>query len=287
MFRGLLPDSQIVKENPVYQQERRSLRWLRTPQGFRDYNLTVLIGLPLLIALWWMLDHLNSGYTPLGFEYRSINVLLVTSLGLMLLSSLYAIPQVIGRLHNQFTSGYWDTLKLTTQSEDDILMAEDAVGQLRLWPLIAVEVGLRIGIVILFFANYLYSFYQNFDPFFSQSVIGCFGWGLILLIGIAYIIEPIVRARLIVAFSIVIAMRVKTLPLTLLTGFGLVLCVHLMQAVFVSVIWFGLPDIAGEDYYATIVYPAVLAGSILYYALYVSLRNAALAYKLRNAFTPD
>src|SRR5262249_5249491 len=142
----------------VFQQERRSLRWLRTPQQFRSYNLLVLIGLPPLISLWWILERaqLNFGYLPPGFEDQFINILILTSLGLMVLSSLYAVPEVIGPLHRQFSSVYWETLKLTTQPEDDILMAEDAVSQLRLWPLIVLEVGLRIGIVAVFTANTFY-----------------------------------------------------------------------------------------------------------------------------------
>lgn len=290
MFKSLLPLSQIDTENPVFQQERRSLRWLRTPQQFRSYNLLTLIGLPIFIALWWFLEraHLNFGTVQPDLQYQLINSLIYIGLGLMILSSLYAIPEVIGRLHNQFTSGYWDTLKLTTQQPDTILMTEDAVSQLRLWPLIALEVGLRTGIEALFTANNFYTLYQYpylrndfFDPVF------CCSWMLILLIGIAYIIEPIVRARLIVAFSTVIVVRVKTLPLALLTGFAFILCLHLMQAAFVGVIWFGLPDIAGENYYLTVIYPAGLAGCILFYAAYISLRNAALAYTLQNAFTTD
>ncbi len=300
MLKGiLLPYGLVDTSNPIFQHEWRRLRWLNTEARVERYNRVVILGLPLVIIIWWIIErlNLNFGIVPPDFASRLLNLVIIMGLALMLLSSLYSVPAVIGKLNTQRASNVWDTLQLTPQYNSIILMAHDAIAQLRLWPFIAAEIGLRIAIVALFTLNNFYNLYHSYaqpSEFISQTFLSpiCLGvWVIIAFIAVAFAIEPLVRTRLIIAVHLVIAFRIRNLPLAFLTGLLLLSVIHFSQVITVICLWAMSESLSkGDMGYVAIAIcfiPITFVASILLWAFYRWLRKAALNLAYNAAFQQD
>jgi hypothetical protein len=290
MFNLLRPYGSADILHPVLQQEWPRLRWLRTPDAVNRYNRIVLIGIPTIVGLWWFLErlNLNFGSVPPAFEAILTNLLLVASLGLMIVSSFGTVVATIGPLNRQLTTGQWDDLRITSLRESDVVMAKDAVAQLRVWPIVVVEVGLRLASVGLFVAN---SLYLNFQFTTASAIpICCYAYALIFGIGLVYIVEPVLRMRLLIAFCTAIALRIQNLNLALLTGFVTALLVHLAQLILVGRLEHLYQiSIAAGGYTAIFgilcgFLPSSLISAAIFYAIYIGVRKAALSFAVRKAF---
>ena len=207
------------------------------------------------------------------------------------------IQTLCRHFQSQFNSAYWDSLRLTPQYKSSILMSHDAIAQLRLWPFTAAEIGLRIAIVFLFALNNFYELFHTYpqkSEFVSQTLLNptCLGiWGIILFIGIIFTLEPIIRVRLIVAFHLIVAIRIRNVPLALLTGFVAVAIVHLAQLFLVVCLWalyqaFTTQEMGGVGL-ALCFLPLTGLTAALLWALYRWLRKAALNLAYDSAFRQD
>ena len=295
----LLPYNEVDAKNPLFQQKWHHLRWLNSETRLRRYTQLMLIGLPLLILLWWLIERLNLHFAdvPPDFADRLINLTLYAALITMALSSLYSLPHIMGRFNAQYNSAYWDTLRLTSQYNSAILMAHDAIAQLRLWPFTAIEIGLRIAIVALFTLNNFYEVFHTYlqqSEFVAQTLLNptCLGlWGIILFIGIAFTLEPIIRTRLIIAFHLIIAIRIQNVPLALLTGFSTLLIIHLAQLFLIVCLYaifqvFTTQQMGGVGI-ALCFLPLTAIATVLLWALYRWLRKATLNLAYNSAFRQD
>jgi len=259
----------------------------------------MIIGIPFVILLWWFIERLNLDFADVSpdFAYRLINIVIYTAFIMMALSSLYSLPRVMGRFNVQYNSAYWDTLRLTPQYNSTILMSHDAIAQLRLWSFTAVEIGLRIALVALFTLNNFYGAYHTYpqsSEFVSATLLNptCLGiWGIILFIGIVFTLEPIIRVRLIIAFHLIIAIRIQNVPLALLTGFVALLSVHLAQFFLIVCLYtifqaFTTQEMGGVGIALCFV-PLTGLVAILLWAFYRWLRKAALNLAYESAFRQD
>ena len=151
IWKNLSPYTLVEPDNPIFQQEQRRLRWLKTPESLLKYNRIVWFGIPALILLWWLIEriHVDFRFAQSDLKDRLPLILLITIIGVMFLSSAYTITSTTGRVHRQFHAGDWETLRMTDQPETAILGAKDAIAQIRAWPFVAVEIGLRIAFVII------------------------------------------------------------------------------------------------------------------------------------------
>jgi hypothetical protein len=242
MFRDEIPYGLIDITNPVLIYEHARLRWLRTFDAVQRYNRRVLVGLPAVAGAWWLVERLNFGLgmLPVNAGNRLLLVLVVSSIGIMLLSSFYTVIATIGAVNLELTSGEWDLLRLTTQREYEILKAKDTVAQIRAWRITALEVGLRFASIVVLIMSAVYDLYSRTrgDPSFFTALFVtpfCYPFYLILpIMGMIYGLEPIWRTRALIAVCMAIALRVNGITTALLAGFGALLCVHLVQVALIG-----------------------------------------------------
>jgi hypothetical protein len=300
IWKNLSPYSLVEPDNPVFQQEQRRLRWLKTPESLLKYNLIVWIGIPALILLWWLIERIGLGfkYVQPDLENRILIAVLVISLSVMVLSSFYIVITTIGRIHRQFHAGDWQTLRMTNQSESDILGAKDAIAQIHAWPFLALEIGLRGAFVSIFTLNNFYDLYHSYADkslYIQTTVLNlvCWGgWGLILTIGLAFVFESWLRMRVLIAWSMAIALQVKQASLALLTGFAAALLFHFTQATLIVSLAAILTKIRDSNDEAGIALACLFIllcafAAALFYAFYISIRRMSNNFIRRKAFAQD
>ncbi len=295
----MLPYSEVDTKSQLFRQKWHHLRWLNTEASLRRYTQLVLIGLPFIILLWWFIERLNLNFdaVPPEFEYRLIDLTIFAVVVTMALSSFYSLPRIMGDFQTQFNLAYWDALRLTPQFNSAILMSHDAVAQIRLWPFTTVEIGLRIAVVALYALN---NFYAIIHPFAQKST---FIWqmlldptflglsGIIFFVGIVFIVEPIIRVRLIVAFHISIATRIRSVPMALLMGFTVITIVHLAQLFLIVNLYVVYQAFTNQSMggvgLALCFVPLMGLIVVTIWAFYRWLRKAALDLAYNSAFRQD
>ncbi len=288
----LLPYAYIDVNNPVFEQQKRHIRWLSSPQNFRNFNIIVLVSVPLVVGVWWFLERLgfNFGYVQPDFENRLITTLVIISLCLMLATSMYSVPATIGSLNSQFSTAQWEMLRLTNQPEREVVVAEDAINQLRMWPFILLEVALRFAIAGVFVATSFYNLRLG-DPTSHiqrtfRSPVCWIGWVLVLA---GLIIEPIIRERVIIAICAAVAFRIKTLSLALLVGLLGTLLLQIGQLWVMHLLWDASTGVfegdSGVEFaflFGFLPYTIFVLGAF-YFAASI-IRDTALGFAQRNVF---
>lgn len=292
----LLPYGAVDTKNPIFQYEWRHLRWLKSESAIKRYNRLTLVGLPLLIMLWWVIEtlYINPDLKLSAFE-QVFQVLLLAAGTSMTLSSLYSIPAVIGTFTNRLTSYYWDTLRLTTQYAGSILMSEDAIAQLRLWPLTALEIGLRISLVIWVMATQFYRLFVelgNLGAFLKNvlqpSALGF--WMMLALFTLTLVLEPILRTRVIIALHMVVAVRLRQLLLGAIAGIFVVVLVHAAE-VLVVITAYNIIQVLSNDPIELFIIICIVPLTVLMFGLslllYRFIRARAFSIAYDHALQPD
>ncbi|MBI1282288.1 MAG: hypothetical protein GC179_29450 [Anaerolineaceae bacterium] len=295
----LLPYSAVDTRNPIFRQLRSHLRLINSEARLRRFNRLILIGLPFMAVMWWVIErfNLNFGDVPPDFNYRLVNLILFAAVIVMFMSSFYSVPTVLGIFHKQFHSSNWEALRLTPQYNSTLLMSYDAIAQLRLWPFTALEIGLRMAVVIIFTLNSFYGLYvQSADKasFLSTIFINGFFWLALLvitLIGLAISFEPILRSRVIITLHLAVAIYIRNTPLAVLTSIAALILIHFSQTLLLTTIWAMFDDLSG-GYAAGVIavfclIPFVLIAVIIFGAFYFWLRKFGLNLAYRTAFRQD
>jgi len=222
-----------------------------------------------------------------------LNTLLLVSLVPLLLSSLYSIAVVIGTMNTHYTAKHWEVLRLTSQNYNNILMGYDAFFQLKLWPLVIVEMGLRLSIFVIFIANYI----SETHNYFTSSNVSFFAsitfatWIMFPVVAFGFFIEPIYRIRLLVAAQMAIALRVTNIAFAFLLGAAAVLITHLIHLILFDGIWVVFLAIAINDAGSGIALfcltPFAVFGASTTFIFYISLRGATISMAYKAAFNQD
>ncbi len=286
MLDFLLPHHAVDTRNPLFLIMWQRLKLINSEKHLRQSNQVALIGLPLLTITCWLGGGINLAQFASIDAYTLINLTLIIAICMMLTSSLYSIPAILGKLHAQLNSTYWDALCVTPQYNSTILMSHDAIAQLRLWPFTVTEVGLRISLVILLTLNNFYNLYQSFpnqSDFLAQTLYSSTTWILctgLLLLALALMVEPIIRSRIIVTLHLIIAGYIRNTPLAVLAGFLGILVIHGLQTIFMAGLWFMIDDFArhkmGLDSVIYCLIPLILVAAVLFCMFLAWLRKSAL-----------
>src|SRR6185503_10060374 len=119
-----------------------------------------------------------------------------------------------------------------------------------------------------------------FVQFVLLNPLCWFGTGLILVLGLAVVFEPLLRMRVLVAWSTAIALQVKQASLALLTGFAAALLFHLTQAGLIgslaAILTFARDS--NEENGIALAWLFILLCPItaaLFYAFYIRVRNVS------------
>ena len=143
----------------------------------------------------------------------------------MVVGDIYYITGTLSSVSDERASGQWDLLSLTSIDRSQILLGKCAVAQVRAWPMVMAEIGLRIAllsILVLFVllpSNYISDKQSFFSRWVDQySMIGMlaksistqFVETLLLLIGvlvvvIGYLVEPVWRARVLTSVGLLLS----------------------------------------------------------------------------------
>jgi len=295
---SLLPLNGVDLRNPVFHHLWLHQRLINSKASFRRFNRITLIGVPAVILLWWFIEraNLNFGEVQPDLSIRLVNLVLVLAIAFMFITSFYSISTVLGLFHRHFNRGYWEALRLTPQYDSTILMSHDAIAQLRLWPFTILEVALRSAFVIIFALNIFYNLYLTSTDkmaYFAQSLLSLSFWLVwgALFIAFGFIIEPIIRARLIVALHMIIAIRVRYAPLTVVTAVLELLLIHGLQVILMVCIYAMISALARPEVGSVMatfcLVPLIMLAVILFGMLYRSLRRFALSLAYKSAFKQD
>lgn len=300
MLDRFSPYSLIDQPNPVFQQDQQHLHVLKTRDEMRRFNLLVWLVLPASVLLWWLLERLSYGFEPLPAELENRLILLVLylSLGLMPVSGIFTAVAVVGPLNRLFHRGQWTLLRITNQPEAEILKAKDAISQIRVWPFFALESGLRITIVALLFLNLLYWRYHtvSFGSFVFFTLLNPLCWGVysfLFVMGAIYIVEPILRMKIMVALCAVAAIRVRYPSFALLAGIAAIVFVHLIQAGLVgSVIYlyrfaFGQGNDDGAVFVVLCLLPLSILATFASVLLYRKVKNLTPEFIYKMAVSEE
>lgn len=292
----LLPYHAVDTTNPIFQKDLRHLRWLTTPSSLNRYTRWVILGIPALVMVAWSVEafYLNPGLQIYRFE-RVILLLVFAAVGVMGLSSLFSIPVVIGTFTAHLTSPYWDMLRLTPQSAGAILTSEDAIAQIRLWPLTALEIGLRISLILWVITTQFYRMYVTMGDLsaFLAEVLHPFVWGfwiMLALFSLTLFLEPIIRTRLIVALHIAIAARLQQVLLGGLASLFAVVLVHaaeVLLAVIAVQIMASLARHPIELFIIICITPLALMMLGVSLLLYRLVRTSTFSFAHNHAFQQD
>lgn len=278
------PGAQIELPNPLYEYEARRVD---APDP-KKYRVRLIVGLLLMIVMGYGFGVGNRADIPSG-------LLVGASLILSLVCDLNYLAQTVTSIGHQIASGQWDMLRLTTLRRRDILMAKFAVAQIHAWRWMGADVALRLGGAAFTLGLFLFWVFPPVQAFYlprSVPVILAF----FVIFAAVYVLEPLWRMRAIVALGIAVSARIHNSSLALLTGFGLLLGLRIVQAIVVLTIgsmalpmifflsrWYIVPR--SLDLMDLLVYflaSLLSAGAV--YAFYKILEQRALRGTLEAAF---
>jgi len=277
-------NDKALLHNPVFVAELQHIQWANTPEKLRRYNRRVLFGVLAIALLWWVLERIASNPGVIPLDTPEVVILFLISLAVTLVSSLYTTTLTVNGIQTLLTSGKWDELRVTLQSEKDLVQAYDGIALIRAWRLSILETALRMATTVLLLLNYCYGTWiqdgQQFDVFMSRAAflsVGLVVFGTVLA---SYSIEPLLRVQVIVALCTAFALRLKSLAL--FAGFTAAFLIHLLQIGAIAGIAYliRLPVAPSGNSTVTLLVgclgPPCAAIILVFYSLYQTLSKSAL-----------
>jgi hypothetical protein len=133
---------------------------------------------------------------------------------------------------------WWDLIRVTTLNPEKILAAKHAAAQVRAWRMMMVIVSVRVILVGLFVLTAIMFHWRLGLIETSPDMFGILP-GLAILAA-TYVLEPYWRMRMMTALGLRIAARAPNLPMAILTGFGAILLVWILQMMIIFGLFFVL-----------------------------------------------
>jgi hypothetical protein len=304
--------------NPIVRVEKSRVRWLGNPAKLRRFQWLALT-LPFVAALTWWLGSIYlfasaqghakfDAYTDFS---KTLEILLIGTLGISVLAALvvdfYSLIVTIASISHEAQRGHLDLLRLTAITPTDYADSKFAIGEMRAWRPLVIEIAVRVLTVVLTIAAMSFSPYYSYGwsssgygiqitPLISQLHQGLVRAPLktifdLLMIGmfiVLYIAEPLCRMRVLVAVGLAISTRLHNITMASLVGVAFVVGLHMFQ---IAVFWLG------GNIYASLPYPYrysdegflgifVGVGLVLFTTYYGAYCMARL-YTRRAVFRPE
>ncbi|MCE7948833.1 MAG: hypothetical protein DYG88_15530 [Chloroflexi bacterium CFX4] len=197
----------------------------------RQLNLTRLESNGILICLAGVALGIYLGFfSQYSWNYNSfINFLIFGAFVLILLGDFLYVFSGLATARRLQHGTQWEELRLTNLSAHDVISAEFAALQMRLWRVMAFECAVRLALIALVITNIV--LYTNFGRFnlFIVAVL-C----LSIAYAICYGMEPLWRMRALSARALLFGTRLRDpiLASLLSIAFGIMLHGIVMAAVF-------------------------------------------------------
>jgi len=236
------PYVDVDEENPIFAFELSRLRWLQNPRQVLRLNWLCWVWIPFSVAVIWLILETIRHQATMTPSYDVNTAALTTVFWFrfmwMGLSTFYVFAVTLAYLHLRFHESRWDLLRLTSQPEEGILAGCTAIAWLRAWPLLAVENGLRVTVMVLFCAGIMAGYLID-GLFLGWIPLIAFGlaFGLILLLEVVY------RYRFLVTLSMLVASKIYILTFGFLLAFLSTLVIYAAQVVLIGLLYFSLRDV--------------------------------------------
>jgi hypothetical protein len=264
-----LPLALIKTRNPLFERQLKLLKWppaSRLDSRFipiskvailKDYTWRIGCFIPLIFAIPIAVTALSSPYSDYFLSY-----MLFAALGFSLLCNIYFALAAINTILPQIKDARWESLRLTALTESDILLANYATIQMRVWRVVVVEVAVRVftGLTTALLLIRAILRMVSYSRSFGIEYMGVY-LVIVTIIGV-YILEPLWRMRAVTLIGMTIATWLDDYGIAVIVAFAAVLALLVAEIiVIVCSLWFDVAIAAsifiGDSY--TVASSVVLA----------------------------
>lgn len=233
--------------HPLFQLERRRIRWGRTPERARRHSQRLMLRLAIVLLVLWMVAVVLIGSNSVGayqwFLATGADFMiwfLIATLGLSFITDFIAIAYSMNSLSREHNLGRWDLLRLSS-SEGRVLEAKYTLARLRTWRVYAFMVGLRITLPLMILVQLtLFYWLDNGEIWFTGELLHSLQFytlptllalGAVLLFLIGYLLEPYWRFRAVVAMGVGLSAFVRQVSTAATFGFFLIIGMWITQVI--------------------------------------------------------
>lgn len=205
-----LPSALIQRRNPLFERQLKLLKWPPTSRMssrfipiskmavLKEYTFRVGCFIPLVFSI------LITAAT-IGGPNNYLLFILFAAVAFGLLCSVYYVLAAINTIYPQSRNIEWESLRLTLLTEADILMANYATIQVRVWRTMVVEVAVRVFLSLVCTLELIQS-YLSALRYSSPNGVEAFEVILAFVIIVtAFIVEPLWRMRTVTLIGITMA----------------------------------------------------------------------------------
>jgi hypothetical protein len=216
--------------SPLLIQDMKRIRWSR--DDMRAYVLLVFMG-GAMMTLCATNAATNRGGVPGNVWVIGLTLFIAAfSILFGLGADLYYVSLPIGALQHERMSGHLDLVRLTLLNENAIVRDKFAFYRLRALRVMLAEICLRVASVLPILIYAFVSSFTSSDVFNRNApvLLGVLVWG------IGFFSEPLVRRRGLVRAGIWLGMNQPNHTGAVLTGAGIALVMRLFQLAFIAII---------------------------------------------------
>ncbi len=236
----LTPHAQL-SHNPLFELEARHVRYADSSAALAQRSSrwigmgAAVVVIPFLVLMALDLQHYRtlSVITEFGMSY----VAWVLAIGLLLglLVDCAGIAVAVGGISGELITGRWDLLRLTLLRVERLIAAKHGTAQIRAWRLMTLVVGVRIGAVALLVFMYTAPIFLMV-PITVDPLEVVFGYAVIGLLSLIYVVEPLWRLRALTAVGLAVSSRMQSSTTTMLSAAGYVFALWVVEGFVFSVV---------------------------------------------------
>src|SRR5262249_40112815 len=131
--------------------------------------------------------------------------LFVGFVGFSILCTIYYAVTAVNNINPQMSAAQWEPLRLTALTENDILLANYAAIQVRVWRIMIIEIATRVTAALVLFLCVVYVILLGW-PGPSSPALGYVGlFFAVMVIAAILVIEPLWRMRVVTLIGMTMA----------------------------------------------------------------------------------
>lgn len=239
--RRWLPHFQLDANNPLWNYE---LRRVLDADTLRTRTRRWFLWGFTLPALFWFVYQIHISAQPEDWQQQStvfwfwqhLVILFWASLADKLILDFMAVIAGFRTSQHDFTSANWDLVMLTHLSSQKVISAKHSVSQIRVWRMMMISIGFRSGIITagvlqIFITPILHEGIPKMDLDLEASLISLVFLTALMMLALAYILEPRWRVATLTAGSIAVSTRKMSSTFQVLAGLGVIVTFLIAQAV--------------------------------------------------------
>ena len=313
MFSKLTPYATAAARQPIFQQETRRLPWAGDARALvrlsvRRIVRVALISMAAVCVVGMLVMILSELGTP--SSQRSTAMRLFDAIPIMLFSGAFVLGLIglimglqvdfhsisasITLINGDVMTGRWDLYRLAGIREGHFTVGKHGVAQMRAWRTVMNVIGVRIGAIILYVVS------SAINAFYIDSYLGAgssstsvafleFVLSIILILtsGWFFLIEPILRLRMMTAIGLMVSAHVREPNMSPLAGFGVTFGLWVMQLAILgamgcggAALFFPLLLFGGGICGIPVLFGLLIAALYAYYDIFKNYALRRVAFRL-------